>query len=175
MCFWFRLSPSFNVPRRYTYIICLVTSIDIDIIKLHISLSTWDTIFYLLGRCVDPCIGRCGRGAVCSVVDHSPFCSCPARTTGDARSECKTLQCIENNDCDSGKSCVKNQCVDVCRLDGVCGGNAQCTTINHTPLCSCAPGHTGDPTVGCTRIQQCAVQNDCPNNMICAFGVCSRK
>ena len=145
------------------------------IIKLHISISIWNTIFYFLGRCVDPCIGRCGRGAVCSVVDHSPFCSCPARTTGDARSECKTLQCVENNDCDSGKSCVKNQCVDVCRLDGVCGGNAQCTTINHTPLCSCAPGHTGDPTVGCTRIQQCAVQNDCPNNMICAFGVCSRK
>ena len=130
---------------------------------------------YFIGRCVDPCIGHCGRGATCSVVNHRPICSCPSRSTGDARIECKTLQCIENTDCDSGKSCVKNTCVDVCRLDGVCGNNAKCTTINHTPLCSCDAGYTGDPTVGCTRIQQCAVQNDCPTNMICAFGLCARK
>ena len=109
------------------------------------------------------------------MVDHQAVCSCPARTSGDPRQQCRALECVENNDCSPGTSCVKNACVDVCQLDGVCGVNAICATINHTPLCSCQPGFTGDPTVGCNKIQQCATQNDCPNNLICAFGVCSRK
>ena len=102
-------------------------------------------------------------------------CSCPARSTGNARNECRQLACIENNDCAVGKSCVSNECVDVCSLSGVCGPNAKCSVVNHTPLCSCQEGFTGEPTQGCSPVLQCTGPNDCPNNMICAFGVCSRK
>jgi hypothetical protein len=28
-------------------------------------------------KCIDPCPGSCGRGAVCKVINHSPLCSCP--------------------------------------------------------------------------------------------------
>lgn len=34
-------------------------------------------------RCVDPCIGSCGVGAMCSVVRHVPICTCPEGMTGD--------------------------------------------------------------------------------------------
>ena len=61
------------------------------------------------GRCIDPCSsegGRspCGSGAICSVVDHSALCSCPARTSGDPRQQCRSLECVENNDCSPGNN-----------------------------------------------------------------------
>ena len=63
--------------------------------------------------------------------------------------------------------------MDACTLAGVCGANAICTVLTHTPLCSCSPGFTGDPTVGCSPVLTCASQAQCPANLICAFGVCS--
>ena len=125
------------------------------------------------GRCVDPCIGQCGQGAICEVVGHQASCSCPARTSGNPRTECRQLECVENTECPVGRSCVQNKCVDACTLAGVCGANAVCTVLTHTPLCSCSPGFTGDPTVGCSPILTCASQAQCPANLICAFGVCS--
>lgn len=53
--------------------------------------------------------------------------------------------------------------------------NSQCKTINHTPLCACNQGFTGDPTIGCTKIVQCIRDTDCPNGALCAFGICSAK
>ena len=88
------------------------------------------------------------------------------------------LECLENTDCAADRSCVNNLCVDVCAEgsnSGACGPNSQCNTVNHTPLCSCAPGFNGDPRIGCSRILTCARDNECPTNMMCAFGVCSRK
>ena len=61
----------------------------------------------------------------------------------------------------------------ICSLAGVCGANALCIVLSHTPLCSCQPGFTGNPTVGCSPILTCSSQANCPANLICAFGVCS--
>ena len=91
------------------------------------------------------------------------------------RSKCVELECVENTDCSSGESCVNNKCEDVCRLDGVCGTNADCRTRNHVPLCSCREGFNGDPRIGCNRVIACARDVECPTNMMCAFGVCSRE
>ncbi len=86
------------------------------------------------------------------------------------------MECVENTDCSADKSCLNNKCVDVCKEDsGACGSNAKCTTVNHTPLCACARGFDGDPRVGCSRVLTCARDNECPTNMMCAFGICSRK
>lgn len=39
-------------------------------------------------RCKDPCPGSCGNSAYCSVVMHSPVCSCDNGFTGDPFSGC---------------------------------------------------------------------------------------
>lgn len=39
-------------------------------------------------KCIDPCIGTCGNGAMCRVFDHAPICSCPPTTTGNPFTEC---------------------------------------------------------------------------------------
>lgn len=125
------------------------------------------------GRCIDPCLGFCGPGARCDVKNHLPVCTCPFKWTGDPRVKCVEMECVENTNCPADRSCVNNKCEDVCSLEGACGPNSQCTTINHIPLCSCNNGFSGDPRIGCTRIIQCANDIECPTNMMCAFGVCA--
>lgn len=39
-------------------------------------------------NCVDPCPGSCGVNALCTVVSHSPICSCPPGLIGDPFQHC---------------------------------------------------------------------------------------
>lgn len=39
-------------------------------------------------KCTDPCVGTCGYGARCKVVNHNPICSCPSGFIGDPFSRC---------------------------------------------------------------------------------------
>lgn len=55
-----------------------------------------------------------------------------------------------NNDCSRDKACLNSKCRDPC--PGVCGFNAECHVVNHSPACSCLPGYTGDPLQGCRNI-----------------------
>lgn len=38
--------------------------------------------------CVDPCPGSCGVNALCSVIQHTPVCSCPVGLIGDPFQHC---------------------------------------------------------------------------------------
>lgn len=40
-------------------------------------------------RCQDPCPATCGVGAICTVSNHVPICSCPLPTIGDAFTLCR--------------------------------------------------------------------------------------
>lgn len=42
-------------------------------------------------RCVDPCVGACGAGAACRVINHNAVCTCPPGYTGDATVYCSLL------------------------------------------------------------------------------------
>lgn len=42
-------------------------------------------------RCVDPCIGKCGENAVCSVVKHNPVCNCISGYEGDPFTRCTII------------------------------------------------------------------------------------
>lgn len=39
-------------------------------------------------KCINPCLGTCGYGARCEIVNHNPICSCPAQNTGDPFTRC---------------------------------------------------------------------------------------
>lgn len=56
-------------------------------------------------------------------------------------------ECVVSSECPWNKACANQKCVDPC--PGVCGQNANCRVQNHSPICSCAPGYTGDPFSRC--------------------------
>lgn len=162
-------------------------------------------------KCINPCPGTCGTGAICQVVNHNPICTCPNRQTGDPfircipisklrnifpvlhpllqflsaeepvilnpcqpspcgpHAECRVLnekpscscliefigtppncrpECIANSECADQFACINNKCKDPC--SGICGQNAQCKVISHTPNCVCIVGHIGDPFTVCS-------------------------
>lgn len=47
-------------------------------------------------KCVDPCIGRCGVYAMCTVEKHIPICTCPAGFTGDPFFQCREQPVTRN-------------------------------------------------------------------------------
>jgi hypothetical protein len=58
---------------------------------------------------------------------------------------------VVNSECDKYKSCRNLKCVDPCL--NACGSNSKCKVINHSPICSCEGGFTGDPFSSCYAIQ----------------------
>ena len=45
-------------------------------------------------HCEDPCIGTCGIGADCTVVNHNALCTCPPGYTGDAFQQCTRIPIV---------------------------------------------------------------------------------
>ena len=43
------------------------------------------------GKCVDPCLGTCGHGAICTMQQHKPVCSCPPGFTGNPFYICQEI------------------------------------------------------------------------------------
>lgn len=43
-------------------------------------------------RCVDPCPGSCGFNTQCTVINHTPSCSCNPQYTGDPFQGCSPVQ-----------------------------------------------------------------------------------
>lgn len=128
-------------------------------------------------KCVDPCPGRCGYGAQCHTLNHSPICSCPTQMVGDPFVACRQAEpidpcnpspcrsngfcrvsngaavctypeCITNDDCSSDRACFNQKCSDPCV--NACGSNALCSSINHKAICSCPNGYVGSPHVQCS-------------------------
>lgn len=117
----------------------------------------------------------CGRNAECLASGHQATCRCPAKTRGDALRECVPIECIDNNDCSHQETCLDSHCVNPCSLTNTCGQYTECTPINHIGLCSCHPGYTGDPHLGCVALQYCGTDNQCPSGTKCSNGICSCK
>lgn len=73
------------------------------------------------------------------------MCSCKPEYQG-APPNCRP-ECIISAECPTDKACVNQKCSDPCV--GQCGQNAICHVINHSPICSCAVGFTGDSFSRC--------------------------
>ncbi|KMQ83640.1 neurogenic locus notch protein [Lasius niger] len=96
----------------------------------------------------DPCNpSPCGANAMC----RDGTCTCLPEYHGDPYTACRP-ECVQNPDCPLDKACVRNKCFDPCT--GVCGQNAKCTVINHTPMCACPDGMSGNAFAACYPVVQ---------------------
>lgn len=95
---------------------------------------------------VDPCVpSPCGPYSECRDIGGAPSCSCRVGYTGSPPN-CRP-ECVINSDCPSNRACMREKCRDPC--PGSCGQGAQCAVLNHTPMCTCPAGYTGDPFSNC--------------------------
>lgn len=109
----------------------------------HILVTTVPTIVE------NPCVpSPCGPNSQCRVVGSQPACSCLPNYIGRAPN-CRP-ECTTNSECPNNLACQNEKCRDPC--PGTCGQNAQCTVVNHNPICSCLPGYEGDPVTVCNLI-----------------------
>lgn len=95
---------------------------------------------------IHPCRpSPCGPNSQCREINGQAVCSCLPNYNGSPPS-CRP-ECVVTSECPSNKACLNQKCIDPCI--GTCGINSKCEVINHSPICSCNPGHTGDPFTRC--------------------------
>jgi len=98
----------------------------------------------------DPCNpSPCGPNAQCRVSNNAAVCECLPGYFGNAFSSGCRPECVISADCPRDRACVRSKCIDPC--PGVCGYNAQCNVVNHSPVCSCPQPLTGDPFLECKK------------------------
>lgn len=103
----------------------------------------------------DPCIpSPCGANAKCD----KGSCSCLPEYHGDPYIGCRP-ECVLNSDCARDRACINQKCQDPC--PGTCGISAECNVINHTPMCSCPSGMTGNAFIRCEPVKE-PIREDTP-------------
>lgn len=90
----------------------------------------------------------CGPNSQCKELNNQAICSCLPEYVGSPPS-CRP-ECVISNECNRDKACILQKCKDPC--PGMCGHNANCQTMNHSPICTCTSGYTGDPFTQCYPI-----------------------
>lgn len=108
-------------------------------------------------KCDDPCPGVCGRSALCHVTNHSPFCRCLDRHTGNPFVSCQPI--IEPPTPRPRQPCQPSPC----------GPYAECREINETPSCTCLPNYSGTPP-NCRP--ECVTSSECPTQQACIQQKC---
>ena len=129
-------------------------------------------------KCIDPCPGTCGVGALCQVRDHNPICSCPPGTVGDPFSRCspevvtpppprpRPPQPCQPNPCGSNADCLVQSGQAVCQCIRDYQGES---SSERSPFLYLA-GVAGDPLVGCKP--ECLLSYDCPPQLACINTKC---
>lgn len=110
----------------------------------------------------EPCNpSPCGPNSQCRAVNNQPVCTCLPEYIGSPPG-CRP-ECVTSSECPLNRACMNNKCVNPCPQP--CGSNTNCIVLNHSPICSCKQGFTGDPFSRCFPVPQLApgpvVQNPC--------------
>lgn len=92
----------------------------------------------------------CGPNSQCREINNHAVCSCIANYIG-APPLCRP-ECTTNSDCNQNEACSNQKCKDPC--PGTCGIGAKCQVINHSPICNCPSGYTGNAFVHCHPIRK---------------------
>lgn len=123
-------------------------------------------------QCENPCNDQpCAAGAVCRATSHRPICYCPSGYTGDGYNACSHLECNAEEECPDDSICFNNRCVDACTVSRPCGTNAKCHTSQHTTVCQCDAGYSGEPYISCATMG-CRTDSSCPSTHSCLNGIC---
>lgn len=94
----------------------------------------------------EPCLpSPCGPNSKCENYNGYAKCSCNENYSGRAPN-CRP-ECIMNSECSFNTACINNKCSNPCH--GTCGLDADCSVVNHYPICSCPPPLRGDPLLRC--------------------------
>ena len=99
---------------------------------------------------VNPCQpSPCGPNSQCKDINGSPSCSCLPQFIGNPPN-CRP-ECVSNSECASHLACINQKCIDPCPR--VCGHNAECRVVSHTPNCVCQFNYVGNPFISCVAPQ----------------------
>lgn len=110
------------------------------------------------GNPCDP--SPCGLNSRCLVSNEGyAACSCLPNYRGSPPL-CQP-ECVSSSECQLNKACINLKCTDPC--PGTCGIAARCEVINHNPICSCLPGHQGDPFISCEFLQDKGIEPSIEN------------
>lgn len=94
----------------------------------------------------DPCSpSPCGPNSKCNNANGLAICTCLPNFIGSPPN-CRA-ECVVNNQCPLDLACINQKCTSPC--PNTCGINTQCKVINHSPICICNLGFTGDPFIRC--------------------------
>lgn len=108
----------------------------------------------------------CGPNSQCRNLNDRAVCSCLPTFIGQPPS-CRP-ECVLSSECAQNMACVNQKCIDPC--PGTCGFNARCEVINHSPICSCPSGYTGDPFRSCFEVKP--IEQDVPRKEPCVPNPC---
>ena len=109
-------------------------------------LTQYPEYFTAIQEYVNPCQPNpCGPNSQCREINGQAVCSCSPTFVGSPPG-CRP-ECVTSSECTLDKACVNQKCTDPC--PGTCGTNARCNVNNHSPICSCQSGYTGDPFARC--------------------------
>jgi hypothetical protein len=130
----------------FVYIVCLDSVICMTFFGLIIEPPVVDVVSR------NPCIPSiCGPNSICKAIGETPVCSCLTGYIGRPPN-CRP-ECTINADCPGNLACQNERCKNPCPAS--CGVNADCSVSQHSPICSCIVGYTGNPFVECSSIPIC--------------------
>lgn len=92
----------------------------------------------------------CGPNSQCREINNQAICSCLPNYVGSSPG-CRP-ECVVSSECSYDRACINQKCVDPC--PGVCGTNAECRVLNHSPICNCLQGYTGNAFTRCYPIPE---------------------
>jgi len=119
------------------------------------------------GRCVSACVpSPCGTNAECEAHNHRAICKCVRGFSGDPFLHCRQPAPIARFIVSQpAPQAIIVRASDPC-AGNPCGSNTNCRNSGDRPVCSCLPGHIGDPYRGCRR-GECEANTECPSFQVC--------
>lgn len=151
---WLAISPLVLVLRVIQEILSdtatlSLSKVNIDTKTYFNSILTFTCYLDIKPEPTNPCQpSPCGPNSQCREVNSQAVCSCLPNYIGSPPG-CRP-ECVVSTECSSDKACVNQKCIDPC--PGTCGISALCQVINHSPICSCKSGNTGNPFTRCFPI-----------------------